>query len=107
MEQGRQQLSQLSAVRLALINVPRRSADDSSVVVNLQVAENPTYLVRGDAGLVPTGGLTGNIEWTDRTFLGGLRTMTVAATAQTGLIALEQPPEQRPCGGRPRRRPPR
>jgi len=95
LEQGRQQLSQLSAVRLALINVPRRSADDSSVVVNLQVAENPAYLVRGDAGLVSTGGLTGNVEWTDRTFLGGLRTLTVAATAQTGLIALEQPPERR------------
>jgi outer membrane protein insertion porin family len=95
LEQGRQQLSQLSAVRLALINVPRRSADDSSVVVNLQVAENPTYLVRGDAGLVSTGGLTGNVEWTDRTFLGGLRTLTVAATAQTGFIALEQPPERR------------
>jgi outer membrane protein insertion porin family len=95
LEQGRQQLSQLSAVRLALINVPRSSASDSSIVVNLKVAENPPYLVRGDAGLVSTGGLTGNVEWTDRTFLGGLRTMTVAATAQTGLIALEQPPEQR------------
>jgi len=95
LEQGRQQLSQLSAVRLASINVPRPSGDDSSVVVNLKVAENPTYLVRGDAGLVSTGGLTGNIEWTDRTFLGGLRTMTVALTAQTGFIALEQPPERR------------
>jgi outer membrane protein insertion porin family len=95
LEQGRQQLSQLSAVRLALIKVPRPSAQDSSVVVNLQVAENPPYLVRGDAGLVSTGGLTGNVEWTDRTFLGGLRTLTVAATAQTGFIALEQPPERR------------
>lgn len=95
LEQGRQQLSQLSAVRLALVNVPRPSAGDSSVVVNLKVAENPPYLVRGDAGLVSTGGLTGNIEWTDRTFLGGLRTLTVAATAQTGFIALEQPPERR------------
>jgi outer membrane protein insertion porin family len=95
LEQGRQQLSQLSAVRLASINVPRPNADDSSVVVNLKVAENPPYLVRGDVGLVSTGGLTGNVEWTDRTFLGGLRTMTVAATAQTGFIALEQPPERR------------
>ncbi len=95
LEQGRQQLSQLSAVRLALIKVPHPSAQDSSVVVNLQVAENPPYLVRGDAGLVSTGGLTGNVEWTDRTFLGGLRTLTIAATAQTGFIALEQPPERR------------
>ena len=95
LEQGRQQLAQLSAVRLALINVPRSSAGDSTVVVNLQVAENPPYLVRGDAGLVSTGGLTGNVEWTNRTFLGGLRTLTVAATAQTGFAALETPAEQR------------
>ncbi|HET7423311.1 MAG TPA: POTRA domain-containing protein [Gemmatimonadales bacterium] len=95
LEQGRQQLSQLSAVRLALINVPRPTTGDSSVVVNLKVAENPPYLVRGDAGLVSTGGLTGNVEWTDRTFLGGLRTMTIAVTAQTGVLALEQPPEKR------------
>jgi outer membrane protein insertion porin family len=95
LEQGRQQLAQLSAVRLALIDVPRPSAGDSSVVVNLQVAENPPYLIRGDAGLVSTGGLTGNVEWTNRTFLGGLRSLTVAATAQTGLAALETPAELR------------
>jgi outer membrane protein insertion porin family len=95
LEQGRQQLSQLSAVRLALINVPRQSADDSSVVVNLRVAENSPYLVRGDAGLASTGGLTSNIQWTDRMFLGGLRTLSVDATAQTGLVALETPAEQR------------
>jgi outer membrane protein insertion porin family len=95
LEQGRQQLAQLGAVRLALINVPRSGAGDSSVVVNLRVAENPPYLVRGDAGLISTGGLTGNVEWTNRTFLGGLRTLTVAATAQTGLAALETPSEQR------------
>jgi outer membrane protein insertion porin family len=95
LEQGRQQLAQLSAVRLALLNVPRTGANDSGVVVNLRVAENPPYLVRGDAGLVSTGGLTGNVEWTNRTFLGGLRTLTVAATAQTGLVALETPAEQR------------
>jgi outer membrane protein insertion porin family len=95
LEQGRQQLAQQSAVRLALINVPRSGAGDSSVVVNLQVAENPPYLVRGDAGLISTGGLTGNVEWTNRTFLGGLRTLTVAATAQTGVAALETPAEAR------------
>jgi outer membrane protein insertion porin family len=95
LEQGRQQLAQQSAVRLALLEVPRSAAGDSTVVVNLKVAENPPYLVRGDAGLVSTGGLTGNVEWTDRTFLRGLRTLTVAATAQTGVAALETPAEQR------------
>src|SRR6476660_4781029 len=95
LEQGRQQLSHLSAVRLALLNVSHPGAGDSSVVVNLKVAENPPYLVRGDAGLVSTGGHRVNVEWTDRTFPAGLRTLTIAATAQTGFIALEQPPERR------------
>jgi outer membrane protein insertion porin family len=95
LERGRQQLSQLSIVRLALLNVPRGSADDSSVVVRLQVAENPSHLLRGEAGLVSTGGLTSQVEWTDRSFLGGVRSLTVAGTAQTGVLALETPSERR------------
>ena len=95
LEQGRAQLTQLPIVRLALINVPRESADDSSVVVRLGVTENPPRLVRGEAGLVSTGGLTSQVEWSHRSFLGGARTFTVAATAQTGLVALETPAERR------------
>lgn len=95
LEQGRQQLSQLNIVRLALLNVPRESADDSSVVVRLQVAENPSHLVRGEAGLASSGGLMTQLEWTDRSFLGGVRSLTVSGTAQTGVVALETPAERR------------
>ncbi len=95
LEDGRAQLTQLAIVRLALINVPRGSADDSSVVVRLGVTENPPRFVSGEAGLASSGGLTSQVEWTHRSFLGGARTFTVAATAQTGLVALETPAEQR------------
>ena len=95
LERGRARLVQLPIVRLALINVPRGSADDSSVVVRLGVTENPPRLVRGEAGLASTGGLSGQVEWTHRSFLGGARTFTVSATAQTGLVALETPAERR------------
>jgi outer membrane protein insertion porin family len=95
LEEGRVQITQLPIVRLALINVPRESADDSSVVVRVGVTENPPRLVRGEAGLVSSGGLTSQVEWTHRSFLGGARTFTVSATAQTGLVALETPAEQR------------
>ena len=95
LERGRAQLTQLPIVRLALINVPRESADDSSVVVRLGVTENPPQLVRGEAGLASSGGLTSQVEWTHRSFLGGARTFTVSATAQTGLVALETPAERR------------
>ncbi|MGH7581374.1 MAG: BamA/OMP85 family outer membrane protein, partial [Gemmatimonadales bacterium] len=95
LEEGRVQLTQLPIVRLALINVPRESADDSSVVVRVGVTENPPRQVRGEAGLVSSGGLTSQVEWSHRSFLGGARTLTVSATAQTGLVALESPAERR------------
>jgi len=95
LEEGRAQLSQQPIVRLALVNVPRGSADDSSVVVRVGVTENPPRQVSGEAGLVSSGGLTGQVEWTHRSFLHGLRTFSVATTAQTGVLALETPSEQR------------
>jgi outer membrane protein assembly factor BamA len=95
LERGRVQLTQLAIVRLALIDVPRESADDSSVVVRVGVTENPPRLIRGEAGLASSGGLTSQVEWSHRSFLGGARTFTVSATAQTGLVALETPAERR------------
>ena len=95
LEDGRAQLAQLPIVQLALLNVPRGSADDSSVVVNVGVTENPPRQLSGEAGLVSSGGLTSQLEWTHRSFLRGARTLSVAATAQTGVLALETPAEQR------------
>jgi outer membrane protein insertion porin family len=94
LEKGRQQLVQLDLVRLALLDVPRESADDSSVVVRLDVTENPPRLVRGEAGLASGGGLSGEVEWTHRSFLGGLRTFSAAASAQTGALSFETPAQQ-------------
>jgi outer membrane protein insertion porin family len=94
LERGRQQLVQLDLVRLALLDVPRASADDSSVVVRLDVTENPPRLVRGEVGLASGGGLSGEVEWTHRSFLGGLRTFTAAASAQTGALSFETPAQQ-------------
>jgi outer membrane protein insertion porin family len=95
LEEGRARLAQFPIVRLALVNVPRGSADDSSVVVRVGVTENPPQQVGGEAGLISNGGLSGQLEWTHRSFLHGLRTFTVSATAQTGVMALETPAEQR------------
>jgi outer membrane protein insertion porin family len=95
LEQGRARLAQLDIVRLALVSVPRGSADDSSVVVRLGVTENPPRLVRGEAGIASSGGLTSTVEWTHRSVFGGARSLTVSATAQSGLVALETPAERR------------
>jgi outer membrane protein insertion porin family len=94
LEKGRLQLVQLDLVRLALFDVPRDSADDSSVVVHLDVTQNRPRLVRGEAGLGSAGGITGTLDWTHRSFAGGLRTLTVTGTAQTGALSFETPAEQ-------------
>ncbi|MBA2459954.1 MAG: BamA/TamA family outer membrane protein [Gemmatimonadales bacterium] len=89
LEEGRQQLVQLDIVRLALVDVPREGVNDSGAVVELEVTENPPNLVNGSVGFVSDGGLTSEIEWVNRSFLGGVRTLTVGAVAQTGFLALE------------------
>ncbi|HEX5576350.1 MAG TPA: BamA/TamA family outer membrane protein [Gemmatimonadales bacterium] len=94
LEKGRQQLVQLDLVRLALFDVPRDSADDSTVVVHLDVSLNQPRLVRGQAGLASAGGVTGEVDWTHRSFMRGLRTFTVTGTAQTGALSFEDPAQQ-------------
>lgn len=94
LEEGRQQLVQLDIVRLALLDVPRGSLRDSGVAVRLEVTENPPNLLSGDVGFASDGGLSSQLEWTNRSFLGGVRTFTVAAVAQTGVLALEDPAQR-------------
>ena len=94
LEQARQQITQMDIVRLASVDVPRDSARDTSVVVMLRMAENPQYLIKGEGGYIASGGFTVQGTWANRSWLGGLRTLTVAATAQTGVAALEYPAQQ-------------
>ena len=94
LELGREQLTQMDIVRLALFEAPRREPGDTSVGVRLKVAENPPHLIRGEVGVQSGGGLSTQTEWVDREVFGGMRTLTATATAQTGLLALETPSEQ-------------
>ena len=94
LEEARQQITQMDVVRLASVDVARDSAGDTTVVVMLRMAENPQYLIKGEAGYIASGGLTAQGTWANRSWLGGLRTLTVAATAQTGVAALEYPAQQ-------------
>lgn len=95
LEQGRQQLMQFDVIRLALIQVSRDSrAPDSVVNVALQVSENDPRLIRAELGLSSASGIGGQADWTHRSFLSGLRTLTVGVSAQTGVVALETPARQ-------------
>jgi outer membrane protein insertion porin family len=94
LEQGRQRLMQLDLVRLALLRVPRESVRDSTVLVQLQVTENPPRMMRGEIGVASGGGIGGQGDWTHRSFLGGLRTLAIGAAAQTGVVSLESPAQE-------------
>ncbi|MGH7525842.1 MAG: BamA/OMP85 family outer membrane protein, partial [Gemmatimonadales bacterium] len=94
LEQGRQQLTQMDIMRHTAMDVPRDSADDSSVVVMLRVTESQEHIIKAEAGFISAGGLTAQSEWSDRSWLGGLRTFTIGASAQTGLAALENPAQR-------------
>ena len=93
LEQGRQRVSQLDLLRMAVIETPRNSLQDSTVTVEIRVVENKGHLITGDAGYSSEGGLTVQGDWTKRNFLGGIRTLTVGVVAQTGLLAVENPPQ--------------
>ncbi len=93
LEEGRKQLVQLDLVRLAVLEQPRLRGRNPSVTVPLRITENNRRLVSGDAGFASDGGLTGQAEWTTRNWLGGVRTLSVAALAQTGALAFESPPQ--------------
>ena len=91
LEQGRQQLAQMDIIRVASVEVPRDSAGDSTVVVVLRITRSQEHIIKGEAGFISSSGVTTLGSWTDRSWLRGLRTLTVAATAQTGVAALENP----------------
>jgi hypothetical protein len=57
----------------------------------LHITESQEHIIKGEAGFISSSGVTSQAAWTDRSWLGGLRTFTVAATAQTGVAAVENP----------------
>lgn len=87
LEEGRQRLMQFDVIRLARIQIPPDTARDS-VDISLQVVENDRYLIQGELGWSSETGIAGRADWTHRS-LGGLRTLTFSAIAQTGLFPLQ------------------
>jgi outer membrane protein insertion porin family len=91
LEQARLQLMQFDVIRLALVQVPQRAAGDSLVDVHVQVTENEPHVIRAELGVSSGSGIGGQADWTHRSFLGGLRTLTLGIGAQTGILPLENP----------------
>lgn len=94
LEKGRAQLMQQELMRLVSVQVQREEARDSTVVVQMQVSENKRRVIRGELGVISGGGIGGQADWTHRSFLGGLRSLTLATSAQTGVLPLGDPPRE-------------
>lgn len=105
--QGRHNLQQLAIIRAARLEVmpaasntagavdsiDGSSASDLPVVVN--VTEAQPRLMSGQLGYVTDAGFSSEASWSHSNFTGGARTLTVAALAQTGLLALADNPDLR------------
>ena len=68
--------------------IPRWDANPELISVDTN-AQPGTTVIDADAGFAANGGLTAQTEWTHRSFLGGVRTLTIAGLAQSGVLALD------------------
>src|SRR5690606_10393375 len=86
---GQRRLFGLDLFRLVLVEAPLDQPRDSSVQVRVRVQEGEPRLFVGELGYVSAGsGVTGRAEIAHRNFLGRARSLQVAATFRTGVLAL-------------------
>lgn len=103
LEEGRNELQQLEIVRLARLTTPAlppadslsASPADSLLPVSVEIVEAKPRLVSGELGYVTDAGLSSEARWTHRNFTGEARSLTVAAVAQTGVLATTSNPDIR------------
>ncbi len=85
--QGQRELFALNAFRVALTEIPDDQPRDSTVGVLVRVREAKPRYVTAQTGYGRTNGVSVEGQWTHRNFIGGARTFTVSAIAQTGFGA--------------------
>lgn len=112
-KEGRLDVQALQIVRIARLETPQRPAADSSgadssssgspaaapadsvMPVTVRITEAKPRLVSGEVGYVTDAGLSSEVGWSHRNFLGDARTITFSALAQTGLWSLSSNPDIR------------
>jgi outer membrane protein insertion porin family len=88
--EGQSELYELALVTSALGGAAPGQPRDSTVTLQYRINESDPRLLRGRVGWRSESGFTGEAHWTHRNFLGGARTLTVSALAETGWAALEE-----------------
>ncbi len=82
--EGQREVFGLNLFQIALADVPEEQPEDSTVVVRLRVREGDPRIVTAQGGYLSEAGLTTQAQWIHRNFLGGARTFTASALANTG-----------------------
>lgn len=93
--EGQNQLFGLDLVRLAVTDVGRGSPGSDQVEVRVRITEGEPYLLSGRLGWGAGFGITGDVSWQYRDFLGGARTLEISTVARTGILAREATRERR------------
>lgn len=86
MTRGQQNLFGLDLVRFARSEVLPGQPIDSTVTLVSHIEEALPRIVSGEAGFATETGVSTEASWAHRDFIGGARTLTISATAQTGWL---------------------
>jgi len=87
--EGQTELNGLDMVRLARAGPEAVQGRDSLVDLLIQVNEGKLHLLSGRLGYTTRSGISGDVSWSHRNFLGGARRLEVSTIARTGLLAPE------------------
>ena len=88
LSQGERELFGLDLVRLALADVERRESADTLVDVRVRIQESPPRVISGQLGYATEVGLSGQLDWAHRNFLGAARTLSASVQGRTGTLGI-------------------
>lgn len=87
--EGQSELFGLNMVRIAVTNTERDESREDRVNVRLRITEGSLHLLSGRAGWGMGSGVSADVSWSHRDFLGGARTLEISTLARTGILAPE------------------
>ncbi|MEX2471275.1 MAG: BamA/TamA family outer membrane protein [Gemmatimonadota bacterium] len=92
---GQSELFGLDMVRIAVVETEPDSTADDRVDVRVRITEGSLHLLSSRLGWGSGSGVSGDVSWSHRDFLGGARTLEISTQARTGYLAPEANAERR------------
>jgi outer membrane protein insertion porin family len=89
LSEGQSELFGLDMVRIAVVGTAPDSAAGDRVDVRVRITEGSLHLLSSRVGWGSASGVSGDVSWSHRDFLGGARTLEISTQARTGYLAPE------------------